>query len=94
MAILTKNKEVENYRCSTKKETLQRLIESTEEGYECAHCKIPLKRVGGLNVLTEIQKTLDGKINFFPDRGIPIATYACPKCGKVEIFSAKMLGEI
>ena len=57
----------------------------------CSKCNVELTEIDSLYALTRVIKEGD-KINFNPASGIPVKVYVCQKCGKLEIYSAKVIG--
>ena len=61
----------------------------------CAQCHgNSLVRIPRIYALTEVERQENGGALFKPASGIPVIAYMCQNCGKIVLYSAKVLREI
>lgn len=60
---------------------------------KCLRCKSDLEKVKGIYTLVGLEQQV-AELVVQLKSGIPVVVFACPKCGKLELFSASVLGDV
>lgn len=56
------------------------------------HAETEMMPVNGFHSLTQVNKRGEN-VTFHPSSGVPVKIFFCPRCGYIEIYTARMIDE-